>query len=161
MTALVDVQLAYEASNETEQAIADAIPSAEQLQIWADCVLSTQHIDEGELTVRFVGEAESQELNHQYRDRNKPTNVLSFPFECPPGIELNLLGDLVICAPVIAREALEQSKPTPHHYAHMVVHGMLHLLGFDHIEQDEAEEMEALEIQILSQLDIDDPYQEH
>lgn len=103
---------------------------------------------------------ESQSLNSQYRGKDKPTNVLSFPFEVPDGIELDLLGDLIICADVVEKEAQEQDKPLLHHWAHMVIHGTLHLLGYDHISDDEAEEMEALEIKLLAHLSIPDPYQE-
>ncbi len=155
MSAIVDLQQAYEGEPE----ILAAIPSLSDIQRWADAVLTTEALSEQEFTVRFVDEEESQALNHEYRGKNKPTNVLSFPFEAPPGIDINLLGDLVICAPVIAREATEQSKSTLSHYAHMTVHGLLHLLGYDHIENDEAEAMEAKEIAILSTLGIDDPYQ--
>ena len=112
-----------------------------------------------EITIRLVDSDESQQLNNQYRGKDKPTNVLSFPFEVPTGIELDLLGDLVICAPVIAAEAIEQNKSENAHWAHMVIHGCLHLLGYDHINDQEAEEMEALEIALLAKLNIADPYQ--
>ena len=108
--------------------------------------------------MRIVDEAESQQLNFDYREKDKPTNVLSFPFQCPPGIELPLLGDLVICAQVVAREAAEQQKTVTAHWAHMVVHGCLHLLGFDHINDEDAAEMEAEEIQILQELGFANPY---
>lgn len=118
-------------------------------------------LSDQEITVRVVDEDESQQLNHEYRGKNKPTNVLSFPFEAPPGIEMNLLGDLVICAGVVEAEAQQQNKPLDHHWAHMIIHGTLHLLGYDHIEDDQAEEMEGLEISLLGKLSIDDPYQDH
>ena len=111
-----------------------------------------------EMTVRIVDEAESHELNLNYRGKDRPTNVLSFPFECPDEVELPLLGDLVICRQVVEREAQEQDKPVMAHWAHMVVHGSLHLLGYDHIEDDEAEEMESLEAQIMTGLGFADPY---
>jgi probable rRNA maturation factor len=111
-----------------------------------------------EVCIRIVDSEESRDLNHQYRGKDKPTNVLSFPFEAPEHIELDLLGDLVLCAPVIAHESEEQNKPLAAHWAHMIVHGMLHLQGHDHIEDDQAEEMEALEIRILTTLGYDDPY---
>ncbi len=154
MTAIIDYQNAYEGAS----AIADAIPTQTELTKWANAVLESEALQEYEITIRFTDEEESQHLNNEYRGKNKPTNVLSFPFEAPPGMQLNLLGDLVICAPVISKEAKEQNKPVDHHYAHMTVHGILHLLGYDHIEDDDANIMEAKEIAILSSLGIDDPY---
>ncbi|MCP3290146.1 rRNA maturation RNase YbeY, partial [Aeromonas hydrophila] len=136
MSVTLDLQLA--------SASTDGLPSEAQLQGWLDgTILGFQQ--EAEVTVRIVDEAESNELNLTYRGKDKPTNVLSFPFEAPPGLELPLLGDLVICRQVVEHEATEQGKPLMAHWAHMVVHGSLHLLGYDHIEDDEAEEMEALE----------------
>lgn len=134
-------------------------PSVEQLQAWVDCVLSDpQQISE--VVVRVVDEVESAELNQRYRHKTGPTNILSFPFEAPPGIESDLLGDLVLCAPVIEREALQQGKPIEHHWAHITIHGILHLIGYDHIDEHEAEEMEALEIRLLKTLNIANPYEE-
>ncbi|GGO74295.1 rRNA maturation RNase YbeY [Bowmanella pacifica] len=149
MSVNLDLQLASEA---------DALPQQQDIQTWLDAVLDEVQLPQGEVTVRIVDETESRELNHQYRGKDYPTNVLSFPFEAPPGVELDLLGDLVICAPVVAHEAAEQHKPLQHHWAHMCVHGTLHLLGFDHIDDNDAEEMENLEIRILAKLAIDDPY---
>ncbi|WP_210396406.1 rRNA maturation RNase YbeY [Motiliproteus sediminis] len=136
------------------------LPSAEQLQQWVEAVTASL-ADPVEVTIRLVDQSESQQLNRDYRGKDKPTNVLSFPFEVPEGIELNLLGDLVICAPVVAMEAAQQSKPLQHHWAHMVIHGTLHLLGYDHIDDREAEEMEALETRILGKLGIPAPYETH
>lgn len=135
------------------------LPTLEQLTQWVSCVFS-HHPDDNrqELTIRFVDELESQTLNHDYRGKDKPTNVLSFPFENPPGVSLPLLGDLVICHAVVLGEAVEQQKPLAHHYAHMVIHGTLHLMGYDHIEEQEAEEMEQLERELLATLGIPDPY---
>ncbi len=114
---------------------------------------------ESEVTIRLVDEAESHELNLTYRGMDKPTNVLSFPFEAPPGIEdLALLGDLIICRQVVEREAADQQKPAEAHWAHMVVHGTLHLLGYDHIEDEEAEEMEGIETEIMLAMGYPDPY---
>ncbi|MBL0545845.1 rRNA maturation RNase YbeY [Aeromonas jandaei] len=150
MSVTLDLQLA--------SASTDGLPSEAQLQGWLDgTILGFQQ--EAEVTVRIVDEAESNELNLTYRGKDKPTNVLSFPFEAPPGLELPLLGDLVICRQVVEREAQEQSKPLMAHWAHMVVHGSLHLLGYDHIEDEEAEEMEALERDIMQELGFADPYQ--
>lgn len=151
---VVDRQIAC-----AEQPPASALPTENQLTHWVSAVLQ-QHPDElrGELTIRFVEDDESRELNHTYRGRNKPTNVLSFPFESPPEIDLPLLGDLVICPAIVNREASEQHKTPVHHYAHMVIHGTLHLLGYDHIEDDQAEIMEQQERDILATLGIPDPY---
>ena len=101
---------------------------------------------------------EGQSLNHTYRGKDYATNVLSFPADLPPELDLPLLGDLVVCAPVVAREATEQHKQLNAHWAHMVIHGCLHLLGYDHIDDAEADEMEALERELLAQLGIADPY---
>ena len=113
-----------------------------------------------EVAVRLTDDAEVHTLNRDFRGKDKPTNVLSFPFECPPGVELPLLGDLIICRQVVEREASEQNKPLLAHWAHMVVHGSLHLLGYDHIDDEEADEMEALEVEFMQALGYDNPYQD-
>jgi len=146
---IIDLQIACE--QET------GLPTAEQIEQWATAAVQPKS-DEVEMTVRIVDEAESNALNLNYRGKDRPTNVLSFPFECPDEVELPLLGDLVICRQVVEREAQEQDKPVMAHWAHMVVHGSLHLLGYDHIEDDEAEEMESLETQIMTGLGFADPY---
>ncbi|QGH60113.1 rRNA maturation RNase YbeY [Serratia proteamaculans] len=133
------------------------LPDEATFQRWLEGVLP-QFQAEAEVTIRLVDEAESNELNLTYRGMDKPTNVLSFPFEAPPGIELPLLGDLIICRQVVEREAVDQDKALEAHWAHMVVHGSLHLLGYDHIEDDEAEEMESLETEIMHGLGYPDPY---
>jgi len=135
----------------------DNLPSLEDFNEWISPALPNNGTVY-ELTVRVVDEEESQNLNHQYRGKDKSTNVLSFPFEVPEGIELPLLGDLIICRQVVEKEASEQNKKLFHHWAHMVIHGTLHLRGFDHINEDDAQEMESLEISILAQLDIPNPY---
>ena len=135
----------------------EGLPTEEQIVQWATAAVQLEG-DEVEMTVRIVDEAESHELNLTYRGKDRPTNVLSFPFECPDEVELPLLGDLVICRQVVEREAAEQEKPLMAHWAHMVVHGSLHLLGYDHVEDNEAEEMESLETQIMQGLGFDDPY---
>ena len=146
---VVDLQIATENI--------EGLPTEEQIVQWATAAVQPEG-DEVEMTVRIVDEAESHELNLTYRGKDRPTNVLSFPFECPDEVELPLLGDLVICRQVVEREAAEQDKPLMAHWAHMVVHGSLHLLGYDHIEDDEAEEMESLETQIMQGLGFNDPY---
>lgn len=134
-------------------------PPEQQFQAWVDTVLTDQSVD-SEIVIRLVDVAESGELNQQYRHKSGPTNILSFPFEAPEGMDMDLLGDLVICAPLIAEEARQQNKPLLHHWAHITIHGVLHLLGYDHVEDAEAEEMETLEINLLQQLNIANPYQE-
>lgn len=146
---ILDLQLACE----SEQ----GLPTEADFQRWLEAVLP-QFQPESEVTIRLVDEAESRELNHTYRAKDKPTNVLSFPFEAPPGIELPLLGDLIICRQVVEAEAADQEKTLEAHWAHMVIHGSLHLLGYDHIEDDEAEEMESLETEIMLALGYPDPY---
>ena len=111
-----------------------------------------------EVSIRIVGSDEGRELNQRYRQHDYATNVLSFPADLPPALKLPLIGDLVICAPVIASEAQAQGKSVRNHYAHMTVHGVLHLLGHDHASHDDAERMEALETRILRTLDITNPY---
>ncbi|GGK65616.1 rRNA maturation RNase YbeY [Amphritea balenae] len=133
------------------------LPDEAQLTGWVSAALAN-YMDQAELSIRIVSADESQALNHQYRGKDKPTNVLSFPFEVPEGVELDLLGDLVICAAVVEAEAKQQNKTLSDHWCHMVIHGVLHLLGFDHINNEEAEEMEQLERDILSGLNISDPY---
>jgi len=149
-SAQIDRQVAIQATG---------LPSQADLEAWVGAVGAHHALDpDSELCVRLVDAEESRTLNRDYRGRDKPTNVLSFPFENPPGVSLPLLGDLVICHPVVVAEAAEQDKALHDHYAHMVVHGTLHLLGLDHLEDDEAEAMEALEREILAELGIADPY---
>lgn len=148
-TVILDLQLACETTH--------GLPDEAAFQRWLEAAV-TPFQPESEVTIRLVDEAESHELNLTYRGKDKPTNVLSFPFEAPPGIELPLLGDLIICRQVVEQEAQEQGKSVDAHWAHMVVHGTLHLLGYDHIEDEEAEEMEALETEIMLALGYPDPY---
>ncbi|MBE0487225.1 rRNA maturation RNase YbeY [Marinobacter sp.] len=135
----------------------DGVPDESSFQTWAE--LAWQGEDLSEVTIRIVNTEESRALNHQYRGKDNPTNVLSFPFEAPAGITMPLAGDLVICAPVVEQEAREQHKALTAHWAHMVVHGMLHLQGYDHIEDNDAEVMEGLEIRLLAQLGYINPYE--
>lgn len=144
----------------------EQIPSVNDFESWVKTALELEgrQLDQPELTIRVVSAEESQQLNHDYRDKDKPTNILSFPFEAPDMLPKNaldeLLGDLVICEAVMKAEALQQNKLESHHWAHLVVHGVLHLLGYDHMESEQAETMESLEIAILKKLGIDDPYAE-
>ncbi|MFB6434771.1 MAG: rRNA maturation RNase YbeY [Candidatus Malihini olakiniferum] len=133
------------------------LPSEQDFQRWLEDML-LQFQPEAEVTIRIVDEAESYELNHTYRGKDKPSNVLSFPFKAQPEIELSLLGDLIICRQVVEKEAIEKQITAEAHWAHMVVHGCLHLLGYDHIENNEAEEMEALETEIMQNMRYADPY---
>ena len=144
----VDLQMAFDGTG---------VPSEALFEAWAEA--AWQDENPTEVTIRIVDNDESRELNNQYRDKDKPTNVLSFPFEAPAGITVPLVGDLVICAPVVEREAREQGKDPEAHWAHMVIHGMLHLQGYDHIHDDDAEVMEGLEIRLMRQLGYNNPYE--
>ncbi|MFK4753238.1 rRNA maturation RNase YbeY [Oceanobacter antarcticus] len=154
--ALLDLQIAEEIDLQAE-----SLPTEEQFLQWVTAAVAERSpYDEPELTIRLCAEAESQQLNSEYRGKDSPTNVLSFPFEAPPQVPIPLLGDLVICVQIVTREAHEQGKSANAHWAHMVIHGCLHLLGYDHINDDEAEEMEELEQRLLAQLGFPDPYQD-
>jgi len=135
------------------------VPDKAQIQCWVDLALE-DHDQDTEIVVRIVDVHESAQLNKQYRHKPGPTNILSFPADIPEGIGLNLLGDLVVCAPVLEREALEQHKPLAHHWAHIIIHGVLHLLGYDHLTEEDADLMENKEINILQKLNITNPYLE-
>ncbi len=153
MSATLDLQIASSSIT---------LPNESQFQTWLDVAVAHRST-EAEVSIRVVDVDESQELNSQYRGKDKPTNVLSFPFEAPIGVPeeefAGFLGDLIICAPVVEREADEQQKELNHHWAHMIIHGCLHLLGYDHINDADADEMEALEIKILAELSINNPYE--
>lgn len=149
MSLHVDIQTA---SNETT-------PAEDDIRRWITAALDGQsHRDELEITVRLVDAEEMTTLNETYRGKTGPTNVLSFPADLPAELALPLLGDIVICAPVVQTEAAEQGKPCDAHWAHMTVHGTLHLLGYDHLEEEEAATMEALESLILTGLNYRCPY---
>jgi probable rRNA maturation factor len=141
-----------------QQASRARIPSGARFRRWVRAALAGRR-GAAELSIRIVTPAESRRLNARYRGQDKPTNVLSFPCAAPAGLSLPLLGDLVICAAVVAREAREQDKRPDAHWAHMTVHGVLHLLGYDHLRKREAARMEALETEILARLGYPDPYQ--
>ena len=149
MTIEVDVQIV---SDE------DDLPDPESIRVWVDAAIGDR-MQDAELTIRIVDEAESADLNSRFRSKSGATNVLSFPFDSPPGTDLSILGDVIVCAPVVRREADEQAKSLDAHWAHMVVHGTLHLLGYDHERDADAEEMEAMETRILGRLGFDNPYE--
>jgi probable rRNA maturation factor len=132
------------------------VPEHEQFEAWVRVALAGR--EDAELTLRLVDREESRQLNSQYRDKDRATNVLSFPADLPAGMDLPLLGDVVICAPLVAEEASAQRKAVQSHWAHLVIHGVLHLLGFDHQAEKEAEEMESLEVDMLDSLGIANPY---
>jgi len=133
-------------------------PSAILLRRWCCAALQQQQVSSAEICLRLVDGRESAALNKRYRGKSGATNVLSFATEPLDRTDGNPLGDIVICAPLVAREARAQAMPTYAHWAHLVVHGTLHLLGFDHIRNADASRMEALEIKILDQLGFDNPY---
>jgi len=132
-------------------------PDDVQIKHWLH-VFSMATSASGEVTIRIVDPDEITDLNRLYRNRNEPTNVLSFPFVDPPGVQSNILGDMLICADVVNDEARQQQIPVPHHWAHMLAHSLLHLLGHDHLQEEEAQAMEDLERALLARIDIPDPY---
>ncbi len=135
------------ATNSTEA------PTRPQFRRWVKAAL----MQEAEIVLRIVDEAEGCELNHQFRDKDDATNVLTFVYDDMQP----LTGDIVLCAPVVSKESQQQHKNLIAHYAHLTVHGVLHLQGYDHIEEAEAVVMEQMETQILARLGYDDPYTEH
>ena len=158
---IIDLQIASESKQ---------LPTLAQLEQWAQLALQVPDAV-AEITIRMVDDVESHELNLQYRGKDKPTNVLSFPFQQPdfddPELaaemaaelgDVSYLGDLVVNAQLVVQEAAQQHKPVEHHWAHLVIHGTLHLQGFDHIKDEEAEAMEALEGQLLATLNVANPY---
>ena len=147
----IDLQNAVEAESAPDEAECRTLVS-EVLSMLKD-------EQDAELTIRIVDEEESAELNEEYRGKKGPTNVLSFPFEAPVELPVRLLGDLVICASKVESEAVEQNKLVQAHWSHLIVHGTLHLLGYDHQSDEQAETMESLERNILHNLDFPDPYQ--
>ncbi|MCB1554146.1 MAG: rRNA maturation RNase YbeY [Xanthomonadales bacterium] len=133
------------------------LPAAQSFRTWTEAALRGR-VRRADVALRLVGEYEGRSLNRHYRGKDAPTNVLSFPADLPEGVKLPLLGDIVICAPVVQREARLQGKDVRAHFAHLTVHGVLHLLGFDHDDPREADLMENLEREILAGLGFDDPY---
>lgn len=148
----VDVQIAYESTS---------VPDPAEIESWL-CAAIDRSVDTDnvEVAVRIVDEVEGREINHRFRTQDKATNVLSFPADISglPAGTPRVLGDIVICGPVVEREAAEQGKDVRHHWAHMLVHGALHLLGFDHESDEDARVMEALEKELLAAQGIEDPY---
>jgi probable rRNA maturation factor len=138
-------------------------PDDNQFQLWINAI-DVRQDKSFALSIRIVEEPEARQFNREYRNRDYATNILSFPVELPEGLPVevrqSLLGDLLICAPVVAREAREQKRPEADHWAHLTVHGILHLLGYDHEQDEAAIVMESLEIKILNKLGISDPYQD-
>jgi probable rRNA maturation factor len=147
MTIEVEIQKASSSST---------VPSELKFRQWATVAL--HEFGDAELVVRIVDRDESQQLNARFRSRETATNVLSFPAELPEEVDLPLLGDVVICAPLVEQEAQEQNKLPESHWAHLTIHGILHLLGYDHQTEEEASRMESLEISLLQSLDFRDPY---
>jgi len=146
----IEVEVQRETSN-------SSVPSDQQFEQWAAAAL--QGHGESELVIRVVDQEESRRLNEQFAKRNKATNVLSFPAGLPPSIDLALLGDIVICAPLVEREAEQQNKSVVAHWAHLTIHGILHLLGHDHQSDLEAANMEARETSLVQSFGFPDPYQ--
>ena len=146
----VEIQRVFEISG---------VPASTRMSEWALAVMADR-VEDSELVIRVVGIEESSALNQQYRKKKGPTNVLSFSYEKSDTVPLETFGDLVICASVVEKEAAEQKKSLDAHWAHMIVHGVLHLLGYDHIEEADALEMEALEQAILGGMGFPNPYRE-
>ena len=155
-----NIQIALDVADDIAASVLGSLPTEDNILVWMQAVHSHLALSKPfEVSLRIVSEQESQLLNTTYRNKAKPTNVLSFESELPEFVESDFIGDLAICAAVVAKEANEQHKPEANHWAHMCIHGLLHLLGFDHIQEQEAVEMEAIEVAVLAQLGIDDPYQ--
>ncbi len=150
------MNLELEIQNMTRQ---ELIPSENSFVAWSKATIREER-EQAEIVIRLVDEEEIRDLNREYRGKDRPTNVLSFPSDIPAVVESSLLGDLVICAPVVVREAKEQGKSEEAHWAHMVVHGVLHLLGYDHQDENAAEIMEQLEMEVMGSLGFQNPYEE-
>lgn len=157
MSVTIEISISENLNTETPETGEDDIPEPELLQAWATAAYLNK--TDAVASMMVTTSAEIQQLNKQYRHKDMPTNVLSFPMELPEELGIHFLGDIALCASVIKTEAEQQSKTERFHWAHMVVHGMLHLQGYDHIENAEAEEMEHLEISILNKLGFENPYQ--
>lgn len=148
----IDIQWGVARSN--------AMPEEQRVLAWVSHILSVLNEAPAEITIRIVSEEEITELNGRFREKPGPTNVLSFPVGVEDEEAFTILGDVVLCAGVVVAEAAEQNKAVESHFAHMVVHGVLHLKGYDHVQDNQAEQMESLERNIMGQLGFPDPYQE-
>lgn len=135
------------------------IPDQKYFIQWINIISQYVEINTNIITIRIVSSEEIQQLNQQFRDQNKPTNVLSFPANLPDIVEDDYLGDIIICADVVEQEAVRDNKPIQAHWAHMLVHGALHLSGYDHIKETQAQAMEALEATIMQKIGFDNPYE--
>jgi probable rRNA maturation factor len=153
MTPGSDIDLCLDIDNVS----AHVVPGDAEFEAWVRAALHSRR-DAAEISLRIVDGDEIAALNRQYRGKDYATNVLSFPADLPPQLKLPHLGDIVICAAVVEREAVEQKKPALAHWAHMIVHGTLHLLGYDHVDDNDAQVMESLEIEILQTLNFANPY---
>lgn len=155
------ISLYLEIASDISSELHKQIPQDTEFECWAhECLRHIAYSNPCEINIKVVSAEESQHLNQSYRGKNKPTNVLSFESDLPDFVPNDFLGDLAICAEVVINEAEIQQKSCLHHWAHLCVHGILHLVGYDHIEQEDAIEMESLEKQILAKLGIDDPYRD-
>lgn len=158
--AKIVLDLDWHIAEDVDTELLKNIPSSDHVSNWLHAALThIHHKKDIEVGIRVIGSDESYRLNQQYRNQAKATNVLSFESELPDYIPSNFIGDLAICASIVVEEALTQNKSINDHWAHLCIHGLLHLLGYDHINENDAEIMERAEIKILAQLGIDDPYQ--
>lgn len=157
MTLTTEVTISDSLISEISESGDDDVPESGLLKTWA--AAAYLHKKPAVASLLVTTSDEIQQLNKRYRDKDKATNVLSFPMQSPEEVDVCLLGDIVLCAAVIKHEAAQQAKTSASHWAHMVVHGMLHLQGYDHIDNDDAEEMERLEIDIMKQLGFPSPYE--
>ncbi len=148
MSIAVDLQVSEDAGD---------VPSAEEFRHWVTAALADRR-RRAQVSLRITGRDEMRDLNRRYRDRPGATNVLSFPADLPAEVRTPLLGDVVVCAPIVAEEARAQGKTELAHWAHLVVHGTLHLIGYDHVEAHDARRMEAVETDVLARLGYADPY---
>lgn len=153
-----DVAAVLELDVQWNCAVTSKLPRETDLLRWASAVLPDEVITR-EVTIRVVDKREMQAANNEWRQKNRPTNVLSFPADFPPETGIDYLGDIMICAEVLLEESVQQKKSLDAHWAHIVIHGMLHLLGFDHLDEQGAVEMESIEVEILRSFGYNNPYE--